>query len=134
MSKLWGFPLLRRLVLNNCKYLKGDIKSPKVRDTWDKIYVKDGYGLMLGRPIPDTNSMLPTFDAGHAVIFTRDFDFRDLQVGDIVQTTWKLHRIIEIGEDREGWYAITAGDNTVRAGSVKNRKEDIDQLILGILY
>jgi len=64
----------------------------------------------------------------------------ELYIGDIIAFKSKvfnisiIHRIIEIGEDDEGWYAVTKGDNNNRADPGKVRFEDINGMLVGLIY
>ncbi len=67
--------------------------------------------------IAPTNSMEPGIDDGMYVVL-QPVPHTDLICGDIIwfetPTYRAIHRIIEIGEDSDGWYAITKGDNNSR--------------------
>ncbi|MEM4711311.1 MAG: signal peptidase I [Candidatus Woesearchaeota archaeon] len=85
-----------------------------------------------------TGSMRPTIDCGNKVIITKEFDYDDIDIGDIIifktkntnlNTDLVLHRVIYKNET----HLITKGDN--------NNVEDepitysqIKYLVLGIIY
>jgi len=117
--------------------------------------------LTYGR-VAGTRSMVPSIYKGVMVIYTTNFTKEDLQVGDIIAVRKKpdilemlnyplymlvgidmksveeskgyIHRIIYIGEDSEGWFAITKGDNTILPDLKKVRFEDIDGVVIGVVY
>ena len=88
--------------------------------------------------VADTNSMVPTIDRGTKVIFTKQFDIGDLKVGDIISYRRGdrniLHRIVELGYDSEGWYAVTKGDNARLSDLERVRKDDITKVVIAIIY
>ncbi len=104
----------------------------------------------------DTNSMLPTLNRNSIIALEAirtDSDYNFLEAGNIIEwnpkfsvtkgtlygknvnfytdtssiTEGALHRIIEIGTDSQGWYAITKGDHNlypdgkIRIGQVKSK-------------
>ena len=90
--------------------------------------------------VTDTNSMEPVIDHGHLALITDKPRKEYLVVGDILlfyrrldNSPRVLHRIIEIGDDEEGWYCITRGDNTVWIDG-KIRYKDILGICVGVIY
>ncbi|MBI2144514.1 hypothetical protein HYU17_05200 [Candidatus Woesearchaeota archaeon] len=45
-----------------------------------------------------------------------------------------VHRVIEIGNDEQGWFAVTKGDNAAANDPEKVRFGQIKQVVVGILY
>lgn len=88
--------------------------------------------------IADTGSMDGLMDYGHNVILTNNFDKDKLAVGDIVAfQVWAklvLHRIVEMGEDDQGKWYHTRGDNCVTNDPYRLRNKDIKWLCKGIIY
>jgi len=84
----------------------------------------------------DTNSMLPFIDEGANGIEIL-VDKEDIEVGDILnfEVDEKVisHRVIEIGNDKEGWFAITQGDNNFLEDG-KVREDQIISVLVGVLY
>ena len=84
----------------------------------------------------DTNSMDPVFDVG-AHVLQLEPKQEDLRVGDIISyhkgESIIIHRIVEIGFDTQ-WYAITKGDNNDAPDSDKVRFNQIDRVVIGVLY
>jgi len=87
-----------------------------------------------------TKSMDPTIDEGANGIEIKPKSRKDLHVGDIVAynseyTSVPLaHRIIEIAQDSEGWYAILKGDNNLRADPGRIRFHQIETIIVTLIY
>lgn len=90
-----------------------------------------------------THSMDPLLDVGanglHIIPETKE----QLHVGDIVsynpsipgyEKTIIIHRIIEIGNDKKGWYAIIKGDNLPKPDPGKVRFEQIKRVLIGVIY
>jgi hypothetical protein len=86
----------------------------------------------------DTNSMDPVFDAGSNAIEIVPKSASALKVGDIVSYSTQygtiIHRIIEIGNDEKGWYAIFQGDNNPIPDPDKVRWDQIKRVVVGIIY
>jgi hypothetical protein len=88
----------------------------------------------------DTNSMDPVFDKGSNALQIVPKNESQIQVGDIISFTTRydsgviIHRVIKIGYDEEGWYAITKGDNNPFNDPGKTRFKDIKKLLIGIIY
>ena len=120
----------------------GTIPPPTVKNitTQDLFSAqKNGKNLTLLPTIGASKSMSPTFDQGHTLILQYPILSTDeISVGDIIiyQTgsdTTVVHRIVEIGEDREGWYCVTKGDNNLLQDP-KIRFYQIKYLVVGVLY
>jgi len=84
-----------------------------------------------------TGSMKPTFDIGANGIRIVPESSDSINVGDIIsfRTGGKLvvHRVIEKGEDYDGVYFITQGDNNIFSDG-KVRFSDIEYVTIGILW
>jgi hypothetical protein len=85
----------------------------------------------------DSGSMEPVLDSNSNGIRISPENESEIHVGDIVTyrdgLSLVVHRVIERGEDAEGIYFITAGDNNDFADS-KIRFSDIRYKTIGILY
>ena len=102
----------------------------------DKL-VLNKQGLKYGK-IENTHSMEPLLTKNSNSI-EMDVDAKDLVVGDVISYKNSdgrniIHRIVEIGSDREGWFAITKGDNNGVADSEKVRADSLIGVLVGILY
>jgi signal peptidase I len=116
---------------------KDRIKEDQIQVTKNKIVINQK-GLSWSR-IANTESMNPIIDHGHHAFFIKPIK-EDLQVGDIISFYRKsdkkknvMHRIIKIGEDKDGWYVIPKGDNCI-SNDGKTRFKDIKKVLIGIIY
>jgi len=88
----------------------------------------------------DTNSMDPVIDAGANAIQIIPESADQIHVGDIVSYNSKytdgttIHRVVEIGYDKEGWYCIMKGDNNSRNDPGKIRFDQIKRVTIAIIY
>ena len=88
----------------------------------------------------DSDSMDPTLDIGANGIEIKPQSEEEIQVGDIItfRPFWSnrliVHRVIQIGEDEEGWYCITKGDNNILTDPGKLRSEEIESILAIIIY
>lgn len=109
----------------------------------------DGVFIRLSNPqwavLANTNSMDPVFDGpdsqggGAHLIQKIPTHPSEIQVGDIVSYNSPLgftivHRAIEIGEDEDGWYVITKGDNNPEADPWKIRWEMVKRVTVMVVY
>ena len=83
-----------------------------------------------------TGSMKPVFDENANGIRIVPQNPSELKIGDIISYGEQniVHRIIEIGEDENGTYYLTQGDNNQVSDGVKIRFSDIKYLTIGVLY
>ncbi len=88
----------------------------------------------------DTNSMDPVIDKGANAIQIVPKSPEEIHVGDIVSYKSEyadgiiIHRVIEIGSDKEGWYAIMKGDNNSYTDPGKVRFSQIQRIVIAIIY
>ena len=88
----------------------------------------------------DTNSMDPVIDTGANAIQVVPQSPDELQVGDIISYEPALfpgiiiHRIVDIGEDEEGWFARTRGDNAQDIDPAKVRFDQVRRVVVAIIY
>ena len=100
-----------------------------------RIYMDD---LNIAR-FNDTNSMDPFIDEDAHAIQKNVTSKDDVFVGDIVayedpEGHLILHRIVDISEDSDGWYAIFKGDNNAFVDYDKVRFEQLKYIVVGIFY
>lgn len=85
----------------------------------------------------DTNSMLPVIDSIANGIRIQPKSEDEIMVGDILSFEQDgmliVHRVIEIGEDSEGKYFVTKGDNNAFSDG-KVRFSQIRYVTIGVLY
>ncbi len=88
----------------------------------------------------DTNSMDPVLDEDTNAIEIVPSGPEDIHVGDIVSYKSKyasgtiIHRVIETGEDEDGWYARMKGDNNPAPDPGKVRFEQIQRVVVALIY
>ena len=87
-----------------------------------------------------TGSMKPVFDEGANAIEIVPTSPSQINVGDIIsyQSDWLdapvIHRVVETGNDSDGWYAIVKGDNNGTADPGKIRFSQVRRLVVAIIY
>ena len=92
------------------------------------------------RKFIDSNSMDPLIDEGTTTIEIKPKNPDEIKVGDIIAYDVEgydyafVHRVVEIGNDEEGIYFITKGDNYYKEDNEKIRFGQIEGIIVGILY
>lgn len=86
----------------------------------------------------DTNSMDPILDEGSNGIQVVPSSPEQLQIGDVVTYDYDgrkiIHRIMEIGVDDKGTYYIVKGDNNAEPDPQKVRFEQIERVLIGVIY
>lgn len=88
----------------------------------------------------DTLSMDPVLDQGANGLEIIPKSPAELEVGDIVayESAYVhgiiVHRIIKIGTDNQGWYAITRGDNNDSPDPGKIRFEQVKRVLAAVIY
>ncbi len=105
------------------------------------LVYKDRVVILLDNPslskYADTNSMLPVLDAGANGIKVIPKNEKDIRIGDIVSFEFEdkmvVHRVVSIGEDSDGTYFITKGDNN-QYQDEKIRFKDIKSKTIAIIY
>ncbi len=103
----------------------------------------DGVFIHVNNPqwaiLANTNSMDPVFDDTSHLIQMIPQSEADIRVGDIVSYASPLgfsivHRVIEIGSDEEGWYAILKGDNNPTPDPWKVRFDTVRRVTVMVVY
>ena len=108
----------------------------KVFDDKVIIYVKDPYIAKFA----DTHSMEPVFDKKSTGLEIIPKSSAEIKIGDIISygTNYSddilIHRVVKIGQDTEGWYAITKGDNNSSSDPEKIRFSQVKRILVGIIY
>ncbi len=127
-----------------------DLPSPSDHITEDRIHVyNDSVYLDIEgvqwSSFTDTKSMEPILDYNSNALQIIPQSPDEIHIGDIVsyqtpRTERKvgnsliIHRVIEIGTDSKGWYAITKGDNLKRPDPDKVRFSQIRKVLFAIIY
>ena len=85
----------------------------------------------------NTSSMLPLIGKATNGIVITPSSPEQINAGDIIafaqDNSLVVHRVIEIGADNEGWYALTKGDNT-QVNDGKIRFEQIRYVVVALVY
>lgn len=114
------------------------IKENQIHVYEDRIVI-DLEGAVWSR-FTDTNSMDPLFDKGSNGIEIIPESADDINIGDIISYKSEyasgiiIHRVIDKGEDEQGVYFTVKGDNNGAADPGKIRFEQIEGVLVGILY
>ena len=88
----------------------------------------------------DTNSMDPIIDAGSNSIELKPKTTEDVKIGDIISYNSEyvdgliIHRVVEVGEDKDGWFVGVKGDNLAKEDPGKVRFSQIEGVVVGIIY
>ncbi|RMD57784.1 signal peptidase I [Candidatus Woesearchaeota archaeon] len=126
--------------------LEGPVERDSPADWIEESQIEmrpDGVFIRVNNPqwaiLADTNSMDPVFDAGSHLIQILPTRPEQIHVGDIVSYQSPagysiVHRVIEIGEDEEGWYAILKGDNNPQPDPWKVRFEWVRRVTVMVVY
>ena len=91
------------------------------------------------RKFIDSNSMDPLIDEGTTTIEIKPKNANEIKVGDIIAYNVDgydyafVHRVMEIGNDENGVYFITKGDNYWQEDS-KVRFPQVEGIVVGVLY
>ena len=92
------------------------------------------------RKFIDSNSMDPLIDEGTTTIEIKPKNEDEIKVGDIIAFNAEgydyafVHRVVEIGNDNDGIYFVTKGDNYYNEDHDKVRFLDIEGIVVGVLY
>lgn len=121
-----------------------NVKSPHVRLSEKNIQVTNkSASVLLQKPrwgiVGDTKSMEPVLTVGTQTIDIKPKSQSNLHVGDIITYEDEsgeliIHRISEIGNDTNGWYAVTKGDNNPYKDLQKVRFSQVSGVVVGIFY
>ena len=88
----------------------------------------------------DTNSMDPVIDVGANSIEVKPKKEDEIKIGDIIsfRTGFTdgivIHRVAGIGNDGQGKYYVTKGDNNPSADPGKVRFKDIEGVVVAVVY
>ena len=93
-------------------------------------------------PVKFTNStsMYPFINQNVFALQVRPQSPDDLAVGDIIGfqskafNTLIIHRIVQVGYDTDGWYAVTKGDTNTQPDPGKVRFSDVQGVLIGLIY
>lgn len=94
----------------------------------------------VGRLESTTNSMAPLLDANTTVIMIRPNNAGEVKKGDIIAYYSEeagglvAHRVIGVGSDELGWFAVTKGDSSLEEDPKRVRFGQVRYVVVGILY
>ncbi len=116
------------------------LKLENVRVTSNRVVIDGILGYQFETAIfTNTNSMDNLLDEESQAIQIRPKSEKDIKIGDVISYdsgTYGIiiHRVIQIGYDEKGWYAIVKGDNNPAPDPVKVRFSMIRRVLVGVLY
>lgn len=106
----------------------------KVFDDRVVIYIDDPYW----SKFTNTNSMDPLLDEHANAIQIKPTSPSQIEVGDVISYRSPLgaiiHRVVEIGLDEQGWYAIVKGDNNAYEDPDRVRFEQVERVLVAVIY
>ena len=88
----------------------------------------------------DTNSMDPLLDAGSNGLEIMPQSAQQLNIGDVISYRSNyskgilIHRIVQIGKDTQGWYCRVKGDNVKVLDPGKIRFNQVEGVLVGVIY
>lgn len=122
-----------------------DVPSPQDRISESQIHVMSDrivieiQGAKWSK-FTDTKSMDPVLDSGANGIHIVPGSPDEIHVGDVVayrsyyMAGTVIHRVVQKGEDEQGVYFILKGDNNPRADPGRVRFEQIERVLVAIIY
>jgi signal peptidase I len=134
------------LILNNILYLVNGVKeipSPYPRITLEQIHTYGNQVVIdINNPhlaiFANSNSMDPTIDTGMYGVEIIPKTAREIRIGDIISFKMSnstiAHRVINVGYDKEGWFARTKGDNVRTIDYNKVRFDNVTGVYVGVIY
>jgi len=136
------FTLDTDLISSSLDLPKSRIKEMEFSVFENKFVMDSKYKLMFGK-IENTHSMEPTLWKGaytiELEIGNKNLQVKkdDLKIGDIISFKSKsgsniIHRIVKIGNDENGWYAQTKGDNNKRFDTELVRENQLIGVVNGV--
>lgn len=88
--------------------------------------------------VKDTHSMEPVLNKNSISLEKRPSGSSEIKAGDIISYEQGdkviIHRVVFIGEDSDGWLAITKGDNNEDIDPYKVRFSSVKGIVVGVLY
>ncbi len=88
----------------------------------------------------DTHSMDPVLNKDSNSIEIKPKSETDIKVGDIISYKSDyvdgliIHRVLQTGEDSNGWYAVVKGDNNPAKDPGKIRFNQINGVVVAVVY
>ena len=119
------------------------VVSPSDRINMDNVQVFSDRAIidmddLIFAKIKDTHSMEPVLNSGSISLELPPDVPSNIKVGDIISFEQEgkviIHRVVLVGEDPEGWFAATKGDNNEEPDPSKVRFDSVKGIVVGILY
>ena len=114
------------------------VKQDQIKVTRDKVVIDFEGKSLRWAEFEDSNSMLPLLDNGYDGFEIVPESKEDIKLGDVISFEYKdkvyVHRVVEIGQDKFGWYAITKGDSNNIEDEGKRRFENIKGILVGVIF
>lgn len=126
-------------LLNSEKYSPKDRIKDKQLIVYDSMVVLNVSNVEWSQ-YTDTNSMDPVLDETANGLTIKPETEEDISIGDVVSysPSWTQgilpHRVIDIGKDEHGRYYIVKGDNSEIADPEKVRFDQIEGVLIGVIY
>lgn len=112
------------------------IKPAQIKVYDDKIVLEIKKSFLVS--FAPTKSMDPVLDVEANAIEIKPESPEDIFVGDIIAyqngDEVIVHRVIEVGYDENGWFAITKGDNNPVNDKTKVRFENVRGIVIALVY
>lgn len=114
------------------------VQADKIK-VYDEGVVLDIQGAEWAR-FTDTHSMEPTLGERSNAIQLIPKDPAQIKEGDIISYKSKIaqgsiiHRVNYTAEDELGWYAVTKGDNNSSVDPERVRFEQVERIVVAIVY
>ena len=125
--------------------LPSDLPSPYDWIKEEQIFVQSN-GVYIKIPnavwarFTDTNSMDPVLDSTANAIEIIPSSADDIHVGDIVSYNPRnaegtiIHRVVDVGSDEDGAFFVFKGDNNEKQDPEKVRFEQIERIVVAVIY
>ena len=134
------FPLINTEVFHGASAPHSHIELSKIQKVSGGIFLQQPDIFVDEVPAEGSPSMLPCFGDNTKFLMVKPTSEEELHVGDVVaykpnnsSDYWVTHRIIRIGKDKKGWYAITKGDNNP-VPDKRVRFNQIKALVVGAIW
>ncbi len=118
--------------------------SPQNRIDESQIRITNrSFSVIVNNPqwsrISDTKSMEPVLMWGANSVGIIPKDVTDIGEGDIISyqdvfNDTVIHRVMEVGYDEEGWFAVTKGDSNYYEDPFKVRFSQVRRILIAIIY
>lgn len=112
------------------------IKKDQIMVTENKVIIRNEN--VNWAQYTDTGSMEPVLSSTANGIEIKPVGTDEVHVGDIISYFYNdkiiVHRVIRIGIDKDGWYAVTKADTSEREDPLKVRFSQVNGILVGIIY